>query len=96
MTSLDPTINQMIAYPDHLPQQSQHKMGFPLHKILRSNIDNIAANRTGRVERQCLILVDSINTELSLVDSSFIDRMWYGGIDQLAVDIITTNDLRQK
>lgn len=60
-------------------------MGLPLYKILRSNVHYITTNGTGRVERQCLILMDRVDAELALVNSSLIYRIRYGAVDQFTI-----------
>ena len=41
-----------------------------LHDVLRSNVDDITANRGGRVESKGLVFVDSESVQFALVDGS--------------------------
>ena len=38
------------AYLDDLPEQAQDEVGSSLHDVLGPNVDDVAANRGGRVE----------------------------------------------
>lgn len=60
-------------------------MGLPLYKILWANVHYITTNGTGRVERQRLILMDSVDAEFALVDGPLIYCIRYGAVDQFTV-----------
>ena len=61
--------------PDDLPHQSENQMRFAGVQVLRPDVDDVATNGSGRVQRQRQILVDLIYAQLaSFVDRSLVDR----------------------
>ena len=73
-----------VTYPYDLPQETQDKVGFAFDQIFCPNVHNIAPYGHGRVQDQSLILVDIVNIQLLLVDSSLVDSTRNSPVDQLA------------
>ena len=48
---------QLHANLDDLPEQSQNKVRPSFHDVLGSDIDDVASDRAGGVEGQCLVLL---------------------------------------
>ena len=73
-----------VTYPDNLPQETQDKVRLAFDQIFRPNVHDIAPYSHGRVQHQSLILVDIVNIQLLLVDSSLVDSTRNSPVDQLA------------
>ena len=58
-------------------------MGTSLDQIIRPDVDNVAADGTGRVESKRLVLVSLVNVEfLRFVDGSLVHSVGNGGINE--------------
>ncbi len=60
-------------------------MGPAIHDVLSTNVDDVAADSTGRVQGQGLVLLNREDVELALVHGSLVDGVGHRGIDQFAV-----------
>ena len=61
-------------------------MGTSLDEVVCSDVDYVAANGTGGVESQRLVLMDLVYIELlPFVHGSLVHSVRDGGIDQLAM-----------
>ena len=70
---------------DNLPQETKDKMWLALHQVLCPDVDDVAADGTGRVEGQGLVLVDGIGVEFA-VDGTLVDGTGDGRVDEFAVE----------
>ena len=60
---------------DDLPQQAQDEVRTTIHDVLSTDVDDVAANGTGRIESQRLILMNRESVELALVHCSLVNSV---------------------
>ena len=73
-----------MTHSDDLPQQPKHEVRLSGVQILRSDVDDVAADGARRVERECEVLVHLVDAHLPLVDRALVDRVRACAVDQLA------------
>lgn len=72
-----------MSYLDNLPEQPKDQVRASVHDVLGSDVDDVAADRAGRVEGQSLVLLDGEHIQLALVDGSLINSVGHRGVDKL-------------
>ena len=73
------------AYADDLPEQSEDEVWFAGVQVVGADVDDVAAYRLCRVERQGEVLVDLVDVQLAAVQRSLVDRARLRTVHHLTV-----------
>ena len=70
--------------PYDLPHETENEVLLALVQVLGSDVDDVAADRLGRPERQSEVLVALVHVQFSLLDGVLVYRLLLCLIHQLA------------
>ena len=84
------------THADDLPEEAEDEMGFAFGEVVGVDVDDVAADRLGRIEGQRQVLVLRVQRQVLRVDRPLVDRVRAREVHHFAAKIKTSPILPSK